>query len=206
VPLSVRKLRFAVIAVAALAVAPAARAQQFGIGATYGWFNDVEDEFRLQNFRSPNWEAWLEMKLSEDAVLRATYGRMRVPGDNVGKVVSVPPPGAPVPPGSGLVMPEYLDRIQYVTVSVSYLLSQGPVTTGLFGGVGGYGIRPESVSPTLDPFRDQRERVFGWHAGVEGDVRIARGFSFVSRVTFHGIRSETRRSLLTGSVGALYRF
>ena len=195
--MSARKFLIA-LAVLAAAFAPHAAAQQFGIGATYGWFNDVEDEFRLQNFHSPNWEGWLETRLSEDTILRATYGWMRVRGDNAGEQLVVS--GAPV------VMPEYRDKIQYVTVSVSYLLSQGAVTSGLFAGLGGYGIRPESVSPTLDRFRDQRERVFGWHAGVEGDVRIARGLSVVSRLTFHGIRSESRRSLLTGSVGAVYRF
>jgi hypothetical protein len=35
---------------------------------------------------------------------------------------------------------------------------------------------------------------------------VYRGFSLVGRVAFHGIFSQTNRSLLVCSVGAVYRF
>ena len=191
------RLRLAVWVLVLSAALPAA-AQQFAVGATYGWWNDIEGQFKLQEFHSPNWEGWVQTQLGEDVVVRATYGWMRVIADNAGDKLIVN--------GSPVVMPQYRDKVQYVTASVSYLLLQGPLTSGIFGGVGGYGIRPDSVSPALDPYRDQRERVFGWHAGVEGDVRVYRGISIMLRSTIHGILSTSNRTILTASVGALYRF
>ncbi|MGH9367449.1 MAG: hypothetical protein ACRD3M_07225 [Thermoanaerobaculia bacterium] len=179
-------------------IAAPARGQQFGIGASYGWFNDVEHGWHLEGFRSPNWEAWLESHLGEDVLLRATYGTMRVLGDNVGETFVVD--------GTPIVMPEYRDQIHYVTLSVSYLFWEGPLTSGLFAGVGGYGIRPDSVSTELDPYRDNRERVFGLHAGVDGSLHVYRGLAVVGRLAFHGVFSQTRRSLLVASAGAVYRF
>lgn len=184
--------------VAAVALAAPSRAQQFGVGATYGWNNDVEHDFRLDGFHSPVWEGWFEMRVADDALVRATYGRTKIGGDNVGETLNVG--GAPV------TMPFYRDRLDYVTVSASYLFIDGPVTTGVFGGVGGYSIRPEEVSPGLDPFRDQRERVFGWHVGIDGTVRVVGRFSVVGRATFHGILATTHRSILMTSLGAVYRF
>lgn len=182
----------------ALSAGSTALAQQWGIGASYGWFNDVEGKLRLDGFHSPNWEGWIESRLAEDIVVRGTYGWMKVRGDNVGDTIGVS--------GSPVVMPEYRDRIQYLTVGVSYLFAEGPFTTGLFAGIGGYGIRPEPVSPLLDRYRDQREKVFGWHAGVEGNLHVYRGLGLVGRLTYHGILSQTRRSLLVASTGAVYRF
>jgi hypothetical protein len=130
--------------------------------------------------------------------VRVTYGKMRILGDNVGQVVDIG--GVPV------VMPEYRDRLQYFTLDVSYFLRMGPLTSGLFAGIGGYGIRPESISPELDFARDQRERVFGWNAGADGELHLYRGLAMVGRVTVHGILSETKRYLLVTSVGLVYRF
>ncbi len=197
VPVSIR-IRGLSLGLLALSLGSPALAQQFGVGATYGWFNDVEHTFRLENFRSPAWEGWIESRLGEEASLRVTYGALHAPGDNVGQTVG--------PSESPIVMPEYRDRIQYITLSVSYLFRDGPLTTELFAGIGGYGIRPESISPAADPFRDARERVFGWHAGVDGSLHLSGGFSLVGRVAFHGIQSQTRRSLLIASTGAAYRF
>ncbi|HEY7112424.1 MAG TPA: outer membrane beta-barrel protein [Thermoanaerobaculia bacterium] len=185
-------------AVVVLAAAAPSRAQQFGVGASYGWNNDVEHSFKLENFHSPAWEGWLEMRVADDALVRATYGRTKIGGDNVGEVFSVG--GAPV------AMPFYRDRLDYLTVGASYLFLDGPVTTGAFAGIGGYSIRPEEVSPGLDPFRDQREKVFGWHVGVDGSVRVVRGLSVVGRATFHGILATSHRSILMTSLGAAYRF
>jgi len=192
------RARGLVLSFLALCVAPAVLAQQWGIGASYGWFADVEHKLSFDEFHSPNWEGWIESRLGEDILVRGTYGWMRVRGDNVGDKIGIA--------GSPVVMPEYRDRIQYVTLGVDYLFREGPFTTGLFAGIGGYGIRPESVSPLLDPYRDQRERVFGWHAGVDGDLHVYRGLAVVGRLAFHGILSQTRRSLLVASTGVVYRF
>ncbi len=191
-----KKILLLILPLAAVAVP--AGAQQFGIGGSYGWYNDVEEKWSLSGFHSPNWEAWVEAGLGEDILARLTYGTMRVPGDNVGQDVVVD--------GETVPMPDYRDRINYLTADVSYLFWEGPFTSGIFAGVGGYSIRPDSISPEFDPYRDNRERVFGLNAGVDGTLHVYRGLSFVGRLTFHGIFSQTDRSLLVASVGAVYRF
>jgi hypothetical protein len=196
VRVSIRKL-FVVAWLLLEGAAAPCLAQQFAVGASYGWFNDVEHGFHLDEFHSPEWEGWVQAKLGEEIVLRLTYGHMRVLGDNVGQQV---------PPGSGVVMPPYRDRLQFVSLDVSYLLTQGPLTTGFFAGLGGYGIRPESVSPELDPFRDQRERVIGIRVGVDGDLHVYRNFSLIGRATYHAIFSESKRSLLVTSIGTAFKF
>jgi hypothetical protein len=190
----IRKLGFAVGMV--LFAASPLVAQQFAVGASYGWFNDVESGFHFDDFHSPEWEGWVQTKLGEEVVFRLTYGSMRVLGDNVGHEVG------PVP----VVMPEYRDRIQYVAGDISYVLPMGPFTSGFFAGIGGYGVRPEEVSPELDPYRDQRERVIGIRVGAEGDLRVYGRFSLIGRLTYHALFTDTKRSLLVASFGALYRF
>jgi hypothetical protein len=185
-------------ALAGLAIAAPAQQFQFGVGGSYGWYNDVERQWSLSAFHSPNWEAWLEAGLGEDVLLRGTYGTMRVQGDNVGQLVDID--------GEMLPMPDYRDRIGYFTADVTYLFWEGPFTSGIFGGVGGYSIRPEEISPEFDPFRDNREIAFGLNAGVDGTLHVYRGFSLVGRAAFHGIFSQTNRSLLICSLGAVYRF
>jgi len=197
VPVALKRTGF-LAAVVLLALAAPSRAQQFGAGASYGWYNDVHHEFKLDNFHSPVWEGWLEMRVADDALVRVTYGRTKIGGDNAGQTIDVG--------GTPVTMPFYRDQLDYVTASGAYLFLDGPVTTGIFGGIGGYSIRPESVSPELDPFRDQRERVFGWHVGVDGSVRVVRGLSVVGRVTYHGILATGHRSILITSLGAGYRF
>jgi len=195
---SIRNLRFLAWGLVFAAASPAV-AQQFAAGASYGWFNDVESGFHLDEFHSPAWEGWLETKLGQEVAFRLIYGQLRALGDNVGDVVT--------PPGGGTaVMPAYRDRIQYVAGDISYVLPMGPFTSGFFAGLGGYGIRPEEVSPELDPVRDQRQRVLGVRVGVDGDLRVYGNFSIVGRLTFHAIFSDSKRSLLTASAGALYRF
>jgi len=197
VPVSLRK-RGLIVWFCLLGAASPAIAQQFGIGASYGWYNDVEHGFHMGGFHSPEWEGWVGARLGEDIVVRLTYGSMRVAGDNVGQIVDAP--------SGPTVMPPYLDRVQFVSVDASYLLSTGPLTSGLFAGIGGYGIRPEEVSPELNPLRDQREKVLGLRFGVDGDLHIYRGVSLVGRLTYHAIFSDTKRSLIVTSVGTAFHF
>jgi hypothetical protein len=183
----------------ALSLGSAALAQQFGIGATYGWVNDVEHTWQLNNFHKQDWEVWFETRLQENVVTRAAYGELSVSGDSVGSTVIVD--GAPV------VIPNYNDKIGYVTLDVSYVFRKGPWMSGLFAGIGGYHINPGDISPPeLEPYRDPDETVFGWNAGVDGDLHLYRGLSLVGRLTFHGILTDSRRYLLVASVGAVYRF
>ena len=183
--------------VAVLLASPAG-AQQFGIGATYGWVNDVTHDWALDGFHNYAWEAWFESKLEDNVVTRLNVGALQVAGSNVGQPIGA---GAPLP-----VMPSYNDQIGYVTVDVSYLLLKGPVTSGLFAGIGGYKLTPKDVPAGFQPYEDPRQTVFGWNAGVDGSVHLYRGLALVGRVTFHDVMTESRRYLLVASVGAMYRF
>jgi hypothetical protein len=64
----------------------------------------------------------------------------------------------------------------------------------------------DSAPAEVANYRDQRETAFGWHGGVEGGVQIVSRLSFMIRLTYHNIRSESGRSLLTANAGFVYRF
>jgi hypothetical protein len=183
----------------ALSFAPRALAQQFEIGATYGWVNDVTHEWNLGSFQAPNWEGWAAARIEEGAVTRLTFGSLRIPGSNVGAVI-------PQANGSSSVMPSYTDHLGFVTLDVSYLFLQGPMTCGIFAGIGGYKLSPQNVPPEFTAYEDPRQTVFGWNTGVEGYLHLYRGLAGVGRVTFHAVFTQTRRYLLEASVGAAYRF
>jgi len=183
----------------ALSLGTFAFAQQFEIGATYGWVNDVTHDWALGNFQAPNWEGWAAARIEEGAVARLTFGSLRMPGSNVGTVI---PQGG----GSSVVMPPYRDQVGFATLDVSYLFLQGPMTCGIFAGIGGYKLSPQGVPPEFTAYEDPRQTVFGWNAGVEGYLHLYRGLAGVGRLTFHNIFADTRRYLLEASVGAAYRF
>ncbi|HLN80445.1 MAG TPA: hypothetical protein VK392_04560, partial [Thermoanaerobaculia bacterium] len=106
-----------------------------------------------------------------------------------------------------VVLPDLKVRIDYATVGVSYQFWEGDYTSALFGGIGGYKVNPDPApSAAITNFRDARESVFGWHVGMDGDLRVLSRLSIVGRLTFHEIYSESRRSLLTANVGAVFRF
>jgi hypothetical protein len=197
VALIVRK-RGLFLCVLALFIGSPALAQQFGIGATYGWVNDVTHEWALDNFHTRDWETWFDARLQDNVLTRASFGSISTAGANVG--------ASAVVNGSPVIIPYYKTDIGYVTLDASYVFRMGPLNSGLFGGIGGYRISPDSISPSLDTVTEPEETVFGWNAGVDGDLHLYRGLSAVGRVTFHGILSENRRYLLVTSIGAVYRF
>ena len=190
--------RFLLVVAALVLAASAARAQDWAVGAGVGLVNDIERHFRLDDFESQDGQLWVDYLVDEDVVLRGTAGSMKVHGDNAGR-------GA-VLGTSPVVLPDLETRIDYMTIGVSYQFAEGTFTSGLFGGIGGYRIRPEEVAPQLRPFRDRRETVFGWHLGVEGDVRVVSRVSLIGRLEFHNVLSESKRSILTALAGAAYRF
>lgn len=175
-----------------------ALAQQFGIGATYGWVNDVTHTWALGEFNPRDWQGWFEAKLEDNVVSRVSFGSLLVAGSTVGSTVIIS--GAPA------VVPYYQDTIGYATLDASYVFRMGPLNSGLFGGIGGYKVNPEAVPAAFKPYRDPPQTVFGWNVGVDGDLHIYRGLAAVGRVTFHAILSEDRRYLLVTSIGAVYRF
>jgi hypothetical protein len=103
-------------------------------------------------------------------------------------------------------LPDFNDRIHYLTTGVDYTFWEGDFTSGIFGGIGGYRIDPDSVEEGLEEFRDPKETVWGFHVGLDGDLRVVSRLSIVGRLTFHHIFSDVNRNILTANVGAAFRF
>jgi len=194
---SIRKI-FSLALLAAATLAVPALAEDWGVGASIGLVNDVERKFRLDDFDPSDFNGWVDFRLEPQVVLRGTIGTMETSGDNAGRIVEID--------GDDVVLPELDVRIDYATIGASYLFWEGDYTSGIFGGIGGYKVNPEPTSEDITNLRDFHETVFGWHVGLDGDLRVLARLSIVGRVTFHKIRSESGRSLLTANAGAVYRF
>ena len=177
--------------VAAAVAAQGSAVDQWSIGVTYGLTNDVEGRFRLDAFTPRDITAWVDYHIDNRTLLRASYVDITTKVDRPYQNPSVPPPEP---------LPTRPIGIHGVTLGTSYQVFEGFFTSGIFGGIGGYHIGP-NPAPDLAPYQDRKETVFGFHAGVDGDFRIHRHASVVVRLTFHGILSETKRWLLSSSVG-----
>ncbi len=195
--MSIRKI-LSIALVAAAALAARAPAEDWGVGASIGLVNDVEKRFRLDEFDPRDGNAWVDFRLEEHVILRGTLGSMKTSGDNAGRVVEID--------GEDFVLPNLDVRIDYATVGASYQFWEGDYTSGVFGGIGGYKVNPEPSPEEITNLRDFHETVFGWHLGLDGDLRVLARLSIVGRITFHKIRSESGRSLLTANAGAVFRF
>lgn len=184
-------------------------ARPWGIGGAYGLVNDVRFDFALDNFDPYELNGWVEYRFEDRATLRGTFGSMSAKGALSGATI-----GDPEDP---VLMPDYQTRINYAMISVSYLFWEGFYTSGLFAGIGGYHFKPDSVASEYEPYLEPTETVFGWHAGVDGEFRLARSLGLVLRLTFHDISSNTdfvseesgyrkRRQFLNADAGLIFRF
>lgn len=173
--------------------------EAFGVGATVGLTNSVDHEFRLQNFDTHDANVWAQYQMEEDVLLRGTFGSLNVRGHNAGQ------PGT-IGGGAAVALPDLRDRVDYATVSVAYEFRASGWDTGVFGGVGGYRIRPESTDPAFSGYRDARETVWGVHLGVESDFQVWQRLSAVARITYHAPQTHPLRKILTANLGLLYRF
>jgi hypothetical protein len=171
-----------------------------GVGATIGLVNDVGGRFHVDEFKSKDVNLWADYEVQDKVLVRAMLGTLKVKGANAGKDVTL------VAGGPLVTLPDLTEHIDYATIGVSYLFAEGGYTSGIFAGFGGYKVRPDSAPAEVANYRDQRETAFGWHGGVEGGVQIVSRLSFLVRVTYHSIRSESGRSLLTANAGFGYRF
>ena len=195
--MSIRKSVGAAVLLLGLLTVPAV-AEDWAIGASIGLVNDVERSFRLDDFHPRDGNVWVDFQLEDRVLLRGTFGSMEVNGDNAG--LNVNAGGTPV------VLPDLRTKLDYATVGVSYQFWEGDYTSGIFGGIGGYKINPDPVEEEITNFRDRNETVFGWHFGVDGDVRVFSRLSIVGRITYHYVVSESKRSLLSANAGAVFRF
>lgn len=196
--------QFLLVALAAgfcLAAFPvlAQRTEPFGVGASVGLVNSVDNGFHLDSFDTRDRNVWVEYRADDDIAVRATFGTLRVNGFNAGNSVTT---GT-----STAVLPNLRDRVNYFTCSVSYIINERGWDSGLFAGVGGYRVDPDAESnPAFAAYRDQAQTVWGFHVGVDADFQIWRQISLVTRVTFHVPETHPSRQILTANAGLNYRF
>ncbi|MEO8430534.1 MAG: hypothetical protein ABI592_03415 [Acidobacteriota bacterium] len=175
------RARILLVGILAAFLAPdAARPADWGIGASFGAVNDISHRFQIEEFHARDWNAWLEFGIEDHVQLRGTYGSLRAPADT-NSAASV------------------RSDVDYGTIGVSYEFLEGEsdYTSGLFAGFGGYRVRPDGAPA---------DTVFGWHAGVDGSIRIISKLSAVGRITAHRFRSGGGRTMLSGTAGLLFRF
>lgn len=193
--------RSLLLAVFGAAMAAPARPQtsSFGLGASYGAVNGVDDSFSLDGFHPSVVTGWFDYRMEKATLLRMTYGSMWTAGSNSGQTITTP--------GGSVTMPGYKDRINYLTVDVSYQLFQGFFTSGLFAGIGGYQVKPQLVAPEFAPYQDVNEKSFGFNGGVDGEFRVTANFAVVLRLTYHNISADpTRRQFFNAELGFVGRF
>jgi hypothetical protein len=178
------------------ALASRAHAQAVGVGASFGWVNDVSHDFG--SFDPSDVNGWIDYRFEKSALLRLTFGSMRTGQANSEKTVELP--------DGPLAVPEIRERVNYLTLGTSYLYVEGFFTSGVFGGIGGYHLKPDSVAPPFDAVADQKETVFGWHFGAEAFFRTFRNVSLVARVTYHNVSAHPHRQWVNVNGGIVARF
>jgi hypothetical protein len=188
-------IAFAILA----AGAQRAFAQQFGVGGSVGWTNDVgREDAQFDSFKFGHYSGWFEYKMEQSVLLRLSGGTFKTKQTASGTIVQTPVGSATVP--------DLDERVNYGMVSASYLFWEGFFTSGLFGGIGGYGIHPGDVDPQYANLVDRRETVFGWHAGTEGEFTVSKNLGIDLRLTYHNISAHPHRQFVAADMGATFRF
>lgn len=191
--MSFRIRAVALFCLAALASLPArAQTSGWGLGASYGSVNEVSRRFSFDNFHYTDWNGWIQFETEDHVQLRGTYGSLKTRSGAEAEGAADAPP--------------VTSSINYGTIGVAYEFWEGDYRSGIFAGVGAYQDHPDSPPPGFESLADPRRTVFGWHAGVDGSLRVISRLSVVGRVTLHRFRNATGRSLLTANGGLLYRF
>jgi hypothetical protein len=175
-----------------------ASAQRYGIGGAVGIVNDVSSDATFSGFDWGEANGWFEYRMEESTVLRLTYGSMWTQQSRSGAVVTTP--------DGTVTLPELDENVNYGIVSVSYLFWEGFFTSGLFAGIGGYGIRPDPVPPEAEPYADEDETVFGWHAGADGEFQVHKQLGVLLRFTYHNVSAHPHRQFVNADAGLVFRF
>lgn len=193
------RTRVLIVAVFAAAVAGAAAAQSWTVGAALGVTEDVSHRFALDELKSRDVSAWIQYETQPEVQLRGTFGSLRTTAANSERFVS--PNGGP-----SIVAPRMTSHIDYATLGASYEFVTGDYASGIFAGIGGYKIRPDAAPPGFEAFRDPSRTVIGLHVGADGSVRIVSRLSAVGRLTVHYFKADESRTILTAAGGLAYRF
>ncbi|HTY43096.1 MAG TPA: outer membrane beta-barrel protein [Thermoanaerobaculia bacterium] len=183
-----------ILAAAGLALSAPARAQLFGISATYGSVNDISHTLNLEGFKPSEYTVSFDYRFEHAALLRMTYGSMWTQQSQSGQTVN------------GVYVPSAKEHINYLTADASYLYTEGFYTGGLFGGIGGYSVVPEPMPPGFEAYRDPNQKYFGFNLGADGEFRLTKGFAIVLRLTYHNISSSPSRQFFNADAGLVGRF
>ena len=195
-----RRTAFVIAPLLAL-VAGSASAQSalFGLGASGGVVDAADRQFHFNEFHRSDVNVWIDYAIEEQVLLRATVGRMTVAAHNAGQTVKV---GTVTYAGPD----DLRDRVEYGLLSTSYDFLEGNWTSGVFGGVGVYRIRPGDPGPGLQPVADASETVWGLHIGLDARVKVWKQLSVLGRVTVHVPQTNPHRVLVAADAGLDYRF
>lgn len=193
------RTRALIFAAIASALAGHAAAQAWTAGAALGVSEDVSHRFALDELKSRDVSAWIQYETQPEVQLRTTFGSLRTTAANSERLVS--PAGSPP-----VVTPRLTSHIDYLTVGASYEFVTGDYASGIFGGIGGYKIRPDDAPAAFEAYRDPSRTVLGAHFGADGSVRILSRLSAVGRLTLHFFKADETRTILTAAGGLAYRF
>jgi hypothetical protein len=166
----------------------------FGVGATYGSVNDITHSLALDGFKPSEYTIFVDYKFEPEALLRLTYGSMWTSQSLSGSTIN------------GVYVPSAKEHVNYLDVDVSYQYAEGFYTGGVFGGVGGYQVKPEPVPPEFAAYADLDQKVFGFNFGVDGEFRVVEHLSIVLRVTYHNLLATPHRQFLNAAAGLVARF
>ncbi len=180
------------------AMTPLAHAQPFEVGGTFGWVNDATVDFGLDGFKPSEVTGWFGYRFEKWSVIRLTYGSMWNRQTYSEKTVDTP--------DGAVFVPEMKERIGYVTVGASYIYSESYFDASFFGGIGGYGIHPDTPPPGFAEFADRKETVFGWHFGSGATFRVYKNFGLVLQLTYHNVSAHPHRQFLNANGGIQVRF
>jgi len=196
--LSIR-MRALLLVVASAAGASVARGQSWAAGLALGATENVSHSFSLDEMRARDINGWIQYEAEPDVYVRATIGSLRTTAANSDQVVT--PPGTPP-----IQVPHLTSQVDYATIGASYEFVTGDIASGIFGGLGGYRIRPHEIPPGFEFAADPKTTVLGWHLGVDGSFRILKRLAAVGRLTIHGYKADVHQTIFTAGAGLAYRF
>ena len=188
------------VSIAPWLVSGIVRAQSIAVGASVGLVNDVSNTLTLDGFKHSEVTAWVDYEFERRAVVRATFGSMRTAQSQAGQTVTAPDGGLLTIPSN------FKERVNYLTIDASYLLFEGWFTSGLFGGIGGYHVIPDTLPPPYTAYQDLNQTVFGFNVGSEAYFRVFKNVAIVGRVTYHNVSANPHRQFLNADVGLEARF
>ena len=185
--LTVRILRRALAPAFLLAalVAPARlHGQSFALGGGVSVVNDVGSAAITSGFQTWGGHAFGELVLDKGVVFQLRASRFTVRGSGS---------GAPNIP------------ITAATATVSYLFGEEWFKAGLFAGLGGYFLRPNSPGPGEEVV-DENEDAFGWTGGLVTIFEMGAKWDLRLEGAGHLIRTSASRKPLEIGIGVAYHF